>query len=403
MKHDKLVAWIQDNNVLASRRRLYLTMLGVCGSKDDVPMLEKLITREEPGGEPKQALDALIACYLTLNGPDGLPLIEDRFLKDEKAEYTDTYSAIMALRFHGQEEDIIPKKRLVQALRHMLDRPQMADLVIPDLARWEDWESMEKLVKLFKDADDKTSWVRVPVVQFLKACPLPEAQDKITELEKIDPESVKRASFFVPLGPGKPMTDTKVADAGTTKEAEKGDKKDADKDSSPEKQTASKETPKEMPQEKSTSASKETSAQSAEAAATAKPAKTEVSGDPLVPPATKTSQKEKPADKPATAEKQDKQAAPVASSNNSDPGASNDATANKAVGQTIDATPTAAQTAAEGTVTAQATSPAAAAPVEAEEENSLWLIFVPLGVGLVLLLVLLVIVRGGSNRVPSEG
>ena len=202
MQRDKLLAWINDKNVLASRRRLYLTMLGVCGSEDDASLLEELITRQEPAGEPKTALDALLACYLTLKGPEGMKLVEDRFLKDEKAEYTDTYSAIMALRFHGQEEKIIPKERLVEGLRHMLDRPQMADLVIPDLARWQDWKSMDKLVQLFKDADDKSSWVRVPVVQFLKACPLPEAQQHIAALEKIDPEAVKRASFFVPLGSG---------------------------------------------------------------------------------------------------------------------------------------------------------------------------------------------------------
>ena len=33
----------------------------------------------------------------------------------------------------------------------MLDRPQLADLVIPDLARWEDWSVMDRLVELFKN------------------------------------------------------------------------------------------------------------------------------------------------------------------------------------------------------------------------------------------------------------
>ncbi len=45
----------------------------------------------------------------------------------------------LALRVLGQETDLIPKQRLVAALRNMLDRPQLADLVIPDLARWQDW------------------------------------------------------------------------------------------------------------------------------------------------------------------------------------------------------------------------------------------------------------------------
>jgi hypothetical protein len=149
----------------------------------------------------KAGLDAMIACYLTLKGPEGMPLIEDLFLKNQKAEYADTYAAIMALRFHGTEATIIPKERLLKGLHHMLDRPQLADLVIPDLARWEDWTVMPRLVKLFKEADEKTSWVRVPVVNYLRACPKPEAKEYIKELEKVDPAAVKRANTFFPFTP----------------------------------------------------------------------------------------------------------------------------------------------------------------------------------------------------------
>ncbi len=197
MHHDQLLSWIGDANVTTTHRRLYLTMLGVCGTQDDVPLLEELITSEDR--DSRSALDALIACYLTLKGADGLPLIEERFLKNADAEYTDTYSAIMAIRFHGQEESEIPRERLVAALRHMLDRAELADLVIPDLARWEDWSAMERLVELFKDADEASSWVRVPVINFLRSCPDPRAKEYIDELAKIDPDAVKRASHFFPV------------------------------------------------------------------------------------------------------------------------------------------------------------------------------------------------------------
>jgi len=198
MNHDRLVEWIKDPKVSASHRRLYLTMLGICGNEKDAEMLEGMIKEESPN--PKPGMDALIASYLKLKGPAGLPLIEDRFLKDKDAEYTETYAAIMALRFHGQEEKLIPKERLVQALAYMLDRPQLADLVIPDLSRWEDWKSMNRLVELFKTADEQSSWVRVPVVNYLRACPLPEAKKHLEELAKIDPESIERANSFFPFG-----------------------------------------------------------------------------------------------------------------------------------------------------------------------------------------------------------
>jgi hypothetical protein len=198
MHHDKLVKWVKSTQIPISRRRLYLTMLGAYCSPDDAPLLEEMIKSKDR--QTKGALDALVAAYLTLKGPEGMPLVEELFLKDKDAEYTDTYATIMALRFHGTEDKIIPRKRLLAGLRMMLDRPQLADLVIPDLARWEDWSVMDKLVELFKKSDDESSWVRVPVINYLRACPLPEAKSRIDELAKIDPETIKRANSFFPFG-----------------------------------------------------------------------------------------------------------------------------------------------------------------------------------------------------------
>ncbi|MCE9525186.1 MAG: hypothetical protein K8R36_03935 [Planctomycetales bacterium] len=142
MDHEKIIGWIKDPNIPASRRRLYLVMLGICGSDKDLPMLEKFIKSEDR--KEKQGLDALIACYVTLKKEAGLPLIEDLFLKNKKSDYADTYAAIMALRFHATEGKVIEKKRLLEGFHYMLERPELADLVIPDLARFEDWAPIDK-------------------------------------------------------------------------------------------------------------------------------------------------------------------------------------------------------------------------------------------------------------------
>ena len=197
MHHDKLIGWIQDPDVPATRRRLYFTMLGVCGTEKDAPLLKQMM--ESSDRKDKAGLDAMIACYLLLTGEPGLELVDELFLKNSKSEYADTYAAIMAIRFHGTETDVIDQTRLVESLRYMLDRPELADLVIPDLARWKDWDAMPRLVELFKNADEKSSWVRVPVINFLRACPLPEAKQQIEELSEIDPDAVKRAQTFFPF------------------------------------------------------------------------------------------------------------------------------------------------------------------------------------------------------------
>jgi hypothetical protein len=165
-------------------------------------MIEEFMTSSDR--KQKSGLDALIACYLTLKGESGLPLVEKLFLGNDKADYADTYAAIMAIRFHGSEGGVIDSKRLVRALHPMLERPELADLVIPDLAKWEDWNVMDKLFDLYKTANDKNSWVRVPVVNYLRACPLPKAKELLQECEKIDPAAVKRANTFFPGAPAVP-------------------------------------------------------------------------------------------------------------------------------------------------------------------------------------------------------
>jgi hypothetical protein len=200
LDHAKLIEWITDRSISPSRRRLYFTLIGVAGGQGDIQLLERLLKSEDR--KDRAGLDALIGCYITLKGKKALPLIEDLFLKNENAEYADTYGAIMALRFHGTEGGVVSREDVLVSLRCMLDRPKVADLIIPDLARWEDWDAMPRLVQLFKDADDKSSWVRVPVINYLRACPKPEAKKYIAELEKLDPVAVKRArTYFAPPKP----------------------------------------------------------------------------------------------------------------------------------------------------------------------------------------------------------
>jgi hypothetical protein len=238
MKHDRIVKWITDPEVSPSRRRLYLTMLGICGSQADVPMLETMIASDfeslkpaleqqcrtaltlgGPIGLPiwidavqqeerrkKLGLDALVACYLILKGPEGLDLVESRFLKNPHAEYTHIYSTIMALRFHGDENTgVLPRERMLASMRLLLENPDFADQVILDLSRWEDWSVLDRLVTMFKTSDEK-GYVRQPVVSYLTVASEQKGEvgDKakaaIAELEALDPETVKTARSLMAFG-----------------------------------------------------------------------------------------------------------------------------------------------------------------------------------------------------------
>jgi hypothetical protein len=256
MHHEKLVNWITDLEISPSRRRLYLTMLGACGSEKDLPMLESMIVSNfdfmepqltqvinralaagGPAGLPiwldiieqqerqkKLGLDALVACYLTLRGGEGLDLIDERFLKDTKTDYTHVYSTIMALRFHGdQDTGAVPKERLLESMRLLLNNPDFEDQVILDLSRWEDWSVLDRLVEMFKKSEAK-AYVRQPVVTYLTvAGDQPgdvgaRAKAALAELEAFDPDTVKQARSLMAFGA---LTRAR-ADSGTAADA--GDK-----------------------------------------------------------------------------------------------------------------------------------------------------------------------------------
>ena len=201
LQHDKLVERVQDASVTPSHRRQYLTMLGVCGTAADLPILENLLRSEDPKFKP--GLDATVACYLMLKGPAGLPLVEDLYLKPKTDEFTDIFAVVMALRFLGQDEHgPIPRERIIASMRLVLDHPRLADQAIMDLARWQDWTVMDRLVTMFKSNDPEVNtWVRIPVINYLRSCPLPIAKKHIEELRKIDPKAVQQSeSVYDALG-----------------------------------------------------------------------------------------------------------------------------------------------------------------------------------------------------------
>lgn len=192
----QLVSWIQSPEMPATRKRLYLMMLSVCGTDAEIPLLERLLRQRNR--KAKAGFDSIIACYLTLTGPRGLEMVDDLFLHNTSAAYVDTYATIMALRFHASETDAIPRERILASLRLVLNRPQMADLVIPDLARWQDWSAMDRLVTMFKNVDSSSSWPRIPIINYLRACPLPEAKMHLAELKELAPNAFDQADALFP-------------------------------------------------------------------------------------------------------------------------------------------------------------------------------------------------------------
>jgi hypothetical protein len=190
-----LLQRIRDSRVDSNRKRLYLTLLGTCGTRAHAAELAELLRSNDPTAQGIR--DAAIGCYLTLVGREGVDLVEELFLISPQAPQSDRYAAVTALRFHGQEESMIPRDRLQTALALLL-RPDdpVAVVVIADLARWQDWSHVARLAKLFDESPPERRDVRVAIVQYLLACPLAEAQRLLAQLEELDPRAVSEARLY---------------------------------------------------------------------------------------------------------------------------------------------------------------------------------------------------------------
>lgn len=154
----------------------YGLLLGVCGNAADAVLLERFVM--ELDGGYRQGLEGVIAGYLMIKGEEGLKVIEDSKMLATTARTTDgkevplifseTYAAMQALKFlWSHEPERIPAKRLRESMRLLLDRPEMADLVITDLARWKDWDSQDRIIAMFDDQKFKIPATKRAIVRFL--------------------------------------------------------------------------------------------------------------------------------------------------------------------------------------------------------------------------------------------
>ena len=206
MPVENLRKWVASPDTPPTRLGLYGLMLGLSGEASDLPLMERKIT--ETTEEFRLGIDGVMGGYILLAGEPGLKLIEDTKLKDKSVLFSETYAAMQALRFLWSDDaDVIPKERLRQAMRILLGRPEVADLVIADLARWADWSVMDEVRGLYEAEGYDTGSVKRAIIRYFMTAtqvktdpPPPELKAKAAEilaaLKEQDPKTYKAAERF---------------------------------------------------------------------------------------------------------------------------------------------------------------------------------------------------------------
>lgn len=222
MDRAKIAKWVVNKETSPTRLGLYGLLLGLCGNEDDAKMMEAKIGEQTQ--DFRLGIDGLISGYLLLTGEQGLASIDTSKLRDKKAPFSETYAAMQALRFmwtYGNNR--ISKERLRQSMRELLDRPELADLVVADLARWEDWSVQERLMKLYGQGEYSIPSIKRAIVRYLLTAAKVQPP-KADETKKDDPAATKSKSDELPasaLQARANLDKLRETDPKTVKEAER--------------------------------------------------------------------------------------------------------------------------------------------------------------------------------------
>lgn len=219
LPREKLREWVVDPETPVTRLGLYGILLGQCGNEEDEQAMKETILH--PQSEFRLGIEGVMWGYMILGGEDALQVLEDAKLKartyvnkdgeEVKLPFSETYAVMQALRFMwSHEPDRIPKERLKQSMRILLDRPELADLVIADLARWKDWGVQDRLMAMYDDEEFNIPSVKRAIIRYMYYCSedLPEeaetppdyavtAAKHLATLEQKDPKTYRSAKRFL--------------------------------------------------------------------------------------------------------------------------------------------------------------------------------------------------------------
>ncbi len=222
MDHKKILSWVTNKETSPTRLGLYGLLLGLCGDEEDAAVMEKKI--EEQTQDFRLGIDGLIFGYLLLTGEKGLDRIDRSKFQDKKAPFSETYAGMQALRqmwTYGNGR--ISKERMRKSMRELLDRPELADLVVADLARWEDWSVQDRLMKLYGEGEYSLPSIKRAIVRyFLTAAKVqpPKADDTKTEVtSSAEPKPVELPASAVQARAN--LEKLREKDSKTVKEAER--------------------------------------------------------------------------------------------------------------------------------------------------------------------------------------
>jgi hypothetical protein len=211
---DKIAGWLQDPKTPTFRYGLYGSLIGHCGTDKHAKVIRKML--DDPERRLTSGIEGLLAGYVLLQKKEGWDYVRG-ILKDTSKEFTTRYSALRTTRFFWDfRPDVVSKKDIVEAVSILLDQPDVADLAIEDLRKWQAWDKTDGILDLWNKNTHDIPIIKRSIVRYALCCPAERAKAFVAERRKADPDAVQSAEDLLKLEANPPAAATPAPTASKT-------------------------------------------------------------------------------------------------------------------------------------------------------------------------------------------
>jgi hypothetical protein len=169
MNPEQVLKMLKDPNTSIARFGLLGLLLGHCGHESHGKFLKEFI--DDPKVKQATGLDGLLAGYILLDPKGGLEYVAG-LMKDTKEDFLVRYAALRSMRFFWEyRDDRLKKAAIVDAVKPLIDQPDIVDLAVEDLRKWQQWDLAPKLIELFDKPSHEVSIIQRSIIKYALTAP----------------------------------------------------------------------------------------------------------------------------------------------------------------------------------------------------------------------------------------
>lgn len=171
-QREKLRDWMTSTDLaMQPRKSFYGMLLGMIGDPRDVAYLSSIVLLDPQPDQIRIEIDGVMGGYLLARGAAGLVELERGKLDAASRHDGEMIGLINAIRFIADfAPERVPRDDLLRVMRRLIDVPSMAEIVLPDLARWKDWSLIDRLAAAYGEPPFDRSFGKDKVIAYLRAC-----------------------------------------------------------------------------------------------------------------------------------------------------------------------------------------------------------------------------------------